>query len=151
MSTRSTKSDCCRRLRWRFWRASRRRSLRVRALRFLESWWYATWLYLGFIAVLAAFFADKVTVEPIVIVLCVTMVLTVRDLKTNQLVSILTGVLGILAVFLAFPAGSEVGVWNLGLWAIVGLLIGLATVTALIFTVVWESIRRSKGRRRNLR
>ena len=73
------------------------------------------------------------------------------DLKTNQLVSILTGVLGILAVFLAFPAGSEVGVWNLGLWAIVGLLIGLATVTALIFTVVWESIRRSKGRRRNLR
>ena len=139
-------------LRWRFWRPSRRRHLRARACRFLRLWWNATWLYLAFIAVLSAFSEPQVTVEPTIIVLCVTMVLIVQNFKTNQVISILIAVLGVIAAFLALAEKAEVGALNLGLWAVVGLVIGLSAFSVLVFMLICafdsSPMRRRKRRTR---
>lgn len=139
-------------LRWRFWRPSLRRYLWVRTCRLFRLWWNVTWLYLGSVAVLSAFLEDTVTVESTVIVLCITMILTVQNLRTNQVVSILTAVLGAFAAFLALAEKAEVGVLDLELWALVGILVGLPAFT--VFWFIWlfafgsNSKRRRKRRKR---
>ena len=151
MSIRSTTLTRCRHWRWRFLRRRRRRYLRARACRFSELWWYSTWLYLGFMAVLSAFLADEVSGEPTVVVLCVAMILTVQNLKTNQVVSILTGVLGILAALLAFPEQSGVDALNRGPWIILGVLIGVSAFSTLVFVRIVgyvSALRRRKRMRR---
>ena len=92
------------------------------------------------------------TVEPTIIVLCVTMVLTVQNFKTNQVISILTAVLGAIAAFLALAEKSEVGALNLGLWATVGLVIGLSAFTVLFFMFMCPfDMRRMRRRKRRTR
>ena len=138
-------------LRRHIWRPSHRRYLLILLCKFLECWWNSTWLYLGFAAVLAAFMADSVKGEPTIILLSIAMVLTVRNLRDARVVSILTGVLGIFAALLSFPAQSEVDALNIELWAYVGLLIGAAFLTSIMLMIVyiyiWDSMRR-KGRER---
>ena len=124
-------------LHWRFWRPSRRRYFRIHLCRFLEAWWNVTWLYLGFIAALSAFVADSVTVEPTVMILCTTMILTVRNLRDNQVVSILTAVLGALAVLLLLPARYEVGAFTLGLWVVNGVLVLASAFSTIILMLAW--------------
>ena len=121
---------------------------------FLRLWWNATWLYLACIAVISAFSEPNVTVEPTIIVLCVTMVLTVQNFKTNQVLSICTAVLGAIAAFLALPEKAGVGALNLGLWAIVGLVVGLSAFSVLGFMFMcpfdMRRMRRRKMRTRKL-
>ena len=102
-------------------------------------------------AVLSAFLADEVSGEPTVVVLCVAMILTVQNLKTNQVVSILTGVLGILAALLAFPEQSGVDALNRGPWIILGVLIGVSAFSTLVFVRIVgyvSALRRRKRMRR---
>ena len=139
-----------RHLRWRFWRPSVRRCLQVRTCRFLELWWNVSWLYLASIVVLHAFLVNEVTVEPTVILLCITMVLTVQNIRANRMISILTAVLGAIAALLSLPAKAEVGALNLELWKIVGLMIGLSAFTVLGFMFVFAS-ESSRMRRRSRR
>ena len=118
-----------------------------------------TWLYLGFIAALSAFVADSVTVEPMIMILCTTMVLTVRNLRDNQVVSVLTVILGALAVLLLLPARHEVGALTLGLWAVIGVLILASAFSALMFMLAWfafcepwrQGNRKQRQRRRRQR
>ena len=141
-------------LRWRFRRPSRRRYLRTCACRFLWLWCNATWLYLACIAVISGFSEPHVTVEPTIIVLCVTMVLTAENFETNQVISILTAVLGAIAAFLALAERSEVevGALNLGLWAIVGLVIGLSAFSVLMLILMCPfDARRMRRRKRRTR
>ena len=71
-----------------------------------------------FCCVLTAFLAASLTVEPTVIVLCITMILTVQNFKANQGISIFTALLGVIAAFLAVAEKAEVGVLDLifGCW-----------------------------------
>ena len=108
------------------------------ALRFLKLWWNATWLYLGFVAVLSAFLSDKVEGEPIVILLCVAMVLAARDLgvkRKDGIISVLVVVLGVMAAFLAFPKEAGVGALDFQIWAVVGVIIGVSAMTVFLFVL----------------
>ena len=128
-----------RRLRWGLWRPSKRRYLWLLLFKFLKLWWNATWLYLGFAAVLSAFLAEKVTGEPTIILLCIAMVLAVRDMRTirtNRIISILVVALGVAAAFLSLPREAKVGAMNLELWGVVGILIGVSAVSVLFFLAV---------------
>ena len=145
---------CLSYLRQRCWRPSRRRYLWLHVCRFLECWWNATWLYLGFVAVLAAFFVDKVKGEPTVIVLCIAMILTVRNLKNDRGISILTGILGLFAAVLALPEKSQVGALNLGLWGLIGSFVGISAFTTIVFYPLWLQVRgpvRSRQRQQRRR
>lgn len=138
-------------LRWRFWRPSQLRYLRVHACRFFGLWWNVTWLYLGSVAVLSAFLADSVTVEPTVIVLCITMILTVQNFKANQGISIFTAALGVVAAFLAVAEKAEVGILDLELWMLVGILVGVPAFTVFWFVFACAFGSRSKRGRRTRR
>lgn len=143
--------SCFMNLRWRFWRPSLRRYLRVRTCGLFRLWWNATWLYLGSVAVLSAFLEDSVTVEPTVITLCITMILTVQNFKINQVVSVLTAVLGAIAAFLAVAEKAEVGVLDLELWALVGILVGLPAFTVFWFILPFAFGSNAKRRRKKKR
>ena len=135
-------------LRWRFLRPSLRRYLWVRTCRLFGLWWNITWLFLASVAVLSAFIEDKVTVEPTVIVLCITMILTVQNFKTNQVLSFLTAVLGAIAAFLALAEKAEVGVLDLNLWVLVGILVGVPAFTVFWFILAFGFGSNSKRRRK---
>ena len=141
-----------RRLRWGLWRPSKRRHLWLSLFKFLKLWWNATWLYLGFAAVLSAFLSEKVTGEPTVILLCIAMVLAVRDMRTirtNRIISILVVALGVAAAFLSLPREAKVGAMNLELWGVVGILIGVSAVSVLLFLPCSSGQARRKIRRRS--
>ena len=144
-----------RQLRWRIWRPSRRRYVLHRWGVGLKRWWYSTWFFLGFLAAAAAFLADKVGGEASIIVICVAMILIVRDFDANKKMSILTAVLGLLAAYLALPAQSKSNALDLGLLIIFGALVGASAFVMLVFTWIFDSTktpkrrRRSKSRRRN--
>ena len=89
--------------------------------------------------------------EPTVILLCITMVLTVQNIRTNQTISIFTAVLGAIAAFLSLTEKAKVGALNLELWMIVGLLVGLSAFTVLGFMLACEFNRRPRRRRRRKR
>lgn len=105
-------------------------------------------MYLACIAVISAFSEPNVTVEPTIIVLCVTMVLTLQNFKTNQVISISTAALGAIAAFLALPEKAGVGALNLGLWAIVGFVVGLSAFSVLSFMPMCPFDTRRKRRRK---
>ncbi len=142
-----------RRSRWGLWRPSKRRYLWLSTLWFLKVWWNTTWLYLGFAAVLSAFFAEKVTGEPTVILLCIAMVLAVRDvgtLRANRVTSVLLLVLGMAAAFLSLPKESEVGALNPQLWAVLGIIVGVSAMSVFFF-VLSVPLGRGSGRRKGRR
>ena len=142
---------CFRRLCWGLCRPSKRRYMWLYTLWFLKLWWNTTWLYLGFVAVASAFLAEKVTGEPTVILLCVAMVLAVRDLgavKKDKITSVLVVVLGVVAAFLAFPKEAEVGVWEIQIWAVVGVIIGASAMTVVFFVLAFTSGRSSQRKKR---
>ena len=135
------------------WKPSKRRYLRLSALKFLKLWWNTTWFYLGFVAVLSAFLAEKVTGEPTVILLCIAMVLAVRDvgtLRANKVTSVLVLVLGVAAAFLSLPKEAEVGALNPQLWVVVGIIIGVSAMTVFFF-VMYFPLGRGSGRRKGRR
>ncbi len=141
---------CWIRLRWGLWRPSKRRYLRLCALKFSMLWWNTTWLYLGFVAVLSALLAENVTGEPTVILLCIAMVLAVRDvgtLKANRVTSALLLVLGVAATFLSLPKEAEVGALNPQLWAVVEIIIGVSAMT-VFFIVMCVPLGRGSVRRK---
>ena len=123
----------------------------MRTCTFLGLWWNITWLYLGSVAVLSAFLADSVTVEPTVIVLCITMILTVQNFKTNQGISIFTAALGVVAAFLAVAEKAEVGILDLDLWMLVGILVAVPAFTVFLFVFACAFGSRSERRRRGKR
>lgn len=146
---------CLKYLRRRVWRPSQRRYLRTQVCRFLECWWNATWLYLGFGAVLSAFLADTVQGEPTVIILCIAMVWVVRNFKNDRFISILTGTLGMFAALLTLPQQAEIGALTLELWMFFGILIGVAAFSTIIFCPLWVQTtgpirRRRRERRRGM-
>ena len=121
------------------------------ALWFLKHWWNTTWIYLGFAAVASAFLAEKVMGEPTVILLCVAMVLAVREMGAvgkDKIASVLVVVLGVVAAFLAFPKEAEVGVWDFQIWAVVGVIIGVSAMTVLFFVLAFTSDRNSQRKKR---
>ena len=87
------------------------------------------------------------------IVLCITMVLTVQNIRTNQTISILTAVLGAIAAFLSLSEKAKVGALTLELWMILGLLVGLSAFTVLGFMLACEfnsgPMRKRRRKRRN--
>ena len=118
-------------------------------LRFLRLWWNFTWFYLGFAAVASAFLAEKVTGEPTVILLCIAMVLAMRDVGTvraNGVASVLVLVLGVLAAFLSLSKEAEVGALNPQLWQVVGVLVG-ASALSVFFFVLWVPLGRGSQNR----
>ena len=122
------------------------------ALWFFKLWWNTTWLYLGFAAVASAFLAEKVTGEPIVILLCVAMVLAARDMggvRKDKITSVLVVVLGVIAAFLAFPKEAGVGAWDFEIWAVVGVIVGVSAITVVFFVLAFTSGRNSQRRRRS--
>ena len=88
------------------------------------------------------------TVEPTVIVLCITMILTVQNFKTNQVLSFLTAVLGAIAAFLAIAEKAEIGVLDLNLWVLVGILVGVPAFTVFWFILAFAFGSNSKRRRK---
>ena len=142
-----------RQLRWDFWRPSKQRYLWLCAIRLLKRWWNTTWIYLGFVAVLSGFLSEKVTGEPTVILLCIAMVLAVRDVGTiraNKVTSVLVLVLGVAAAFLSLPKEAEVGALNPQLWTVVGIIIGVSALTVFFF-VLCVPLGRGSGRRKGRR
>ena len=88
------------------------------------------------------------TVEPTVIVLCITMILTVQNFKTNQVLSFLIAVLGAIAAFLALAEKAKVGVLDLNLWVLVGILVGVPAFTVFWFILAFAFGSNSKRRRK---
>lgn len=123
--------------------------------RFLECWWNATWLYFGFVAVLAAFVSDSVKGEPTVILLSIAMIWVVRNLKNDRGMSIATGVLGVFGALLAIPQKAEIGALTIELWMFFGILIGVAAFSSLFFVMFWYHTSdtwrpRQRARRRRM-
>ena len=58
------------------------------------------------------------------------------DSPAAQAISIFTAVLGAIAAFLALAEKAEVGALNLGLWAIVGLVVGLSAFSVSAFMLI---------------
>ena len=89
--------------------------------------------------------------EPTVILLCVAMVLAVREMGAvgkDKIASVLVVVLGVIAAFLAFPKEAEVGVWDLQIWAVVGVIIGGSAMTVFFFVLAFTSDRNSQTKKR---
>ena len=86
--------------------------------------------------------------------LCIAMVLAVRDMgtiRTNKVTSIPVLVLGVAAAFLSLPKEAEVGALNLQLWTVVGIIIGVSALTVFFFVLCVPLSRGSgkgKGKRR---
>ena len=144
---------CYRRWRRYLWTPRGRLYLCISFCRGLEFLWYTSWLYLGFVAALQGFLVKKISVEPTIIALCVAMILTVQNIRTNQLVSICTGILGLLIAVLTLAKSAGVEAWNRDFWMLVGLLIGVSAFSigglALPVMPFWRTWRRQRRRQKN--
>lgn len=71
-----------------------------------------------------------------------------NGLTLNDELSFLTAVLGAIAAFLAIAEKAEIGVLDLNLWVLVGILVGVPAFTVFWFILAFAFGSNSKRRRK---
>ena len=123
------------------WRPRRRRNLSA----FATWWWVSTWLTLAIATAAEAQYAGKITFQPGLIALCVTIVVIREAVRSSNWVSgLITGV-AIFGSYLALTKDLKVPVTERNLLIILGALVFASAFIGLVIAFFGTSISKTRN------